>query len=180
MTTETATTEQANINRAVEKLGAVALANESYAYYADETGRWYRVTAAEMAELGEMLAEDRGDYSVWCAGSTSVEISDMDHDALDEIREAGGSPEYRCQCGRWSGERCHGTTNDIDQLVHVRFVREADKGSAMASGTLTLGAYATSIYVLADCAEMMRYRWEDGEQTTEQDPFVRVVGPAYK
>lgn len=65
----------------IDKLSAVELVEEirdcEYAYYADETGKWYLVTAEEVEDLGErLLSGERDAYSLWCADTDSRETSD--------------------------------------------------------------------------------------------------------
>lgn len=165
------------IAAAIERLGAVTLADGDYAYYAEESREWWTVTDDDVAELGAMLLAGESDaYSIWCAEGYGDLVNDTDHDAVEEIKKAGGNINFRCQCGAWSGERCLGEETDRSELVRVRFVPDWQKGSAKASGTYTRGAYATEIAVSEECAEQMRYlRDEDGDLTTEEDPFVEVL-----
>lgn len=107
------------------------------------------------------------------------QISDQDHDRLDQARADCIDIAYRCQCGRATGVRCE-WTGPREELVHVRWVPASDRGSAAASGTYTGGAYAQSLHVTAECAEMLRYIYKDGEPTDREDPYVRIVGPAYE
>lgn len=171
------------IGAGITRLGAVDLGDEQYAYYADETRAWYLVSADDVRDLGaRLLAGEQDAYSLWCAATIATEVRDTDHDRLDQIVEALGDDSrvrYRCQCGTAMGERC-AWTGRRDELVHVRWVPASDRGSAQASGTYASGAYATSLYVYRDCAELLRYEWADGEQTDREDPFVRVIGAAYE
>jgi hypothetical protein len=73
MTTTTAKTE-----RAAKHIDATDLGDGTWAYYADETSRWYVCPAAELAELCDYLDSDDEQissdaYSHWCAGHTDVE-----------------------------------------------------------------------------------------------------------
>ncbi len=158
------------------------LADGNYAYYADETSAWYLVTASDVRELGEAMMrgdEDEDAYSVWCTGY-GEEVGDTDHDRLDQIAdETTLEVVYRCQCGEALGQRCE-WTGDRKELIHVRWVPDSDRGSAQASGTYDMGAYAQSLYVTAGCAEVLRYEYADGEPTDREDPYVRVCGPAYE
>lgn len=163
------------IKAAAARLKAVRLADGRYAYRADETHSWWLVTADDLADLGS-----DEDYSEWCSSSDGEEVSDLDHDTLDAICEAGGDAEhdYRCQCGPAMGERC-AWTGDREELLEVRWVPDSDRGSARASGTYARGAYAETLYVTEQCADDISYVWEDGAKTEELDPYVHVVGPAY-
>jgi hypothetical protein len=83
-TTKTRQTSAADLARGIDRLDA-STAGRGYVYYADETASWYRVTAAEVRMLGELLraAEESADdphygttsegqvYSEWCAATPS-------------------------------------------------------------------------------------------------------------
>lgn len=170
------------IKTAANRLSATQIGSYTWAYRADETGQWYAVDGDTMADLGQRILDGQVDaYSLWCAERAPVLlISGTDHDALDTLCDAGGNAErdYRCQCGTATGVRCEWVGNR-SELVHVRWVPESDRGSAKASGTYDMGAYAVSLYVSPDCAEMLTHEFVDGEQTDDLDPYVRVVGPAY-
>lgn len=74
-----AKTTEEHISEAAEMLGAVKLGGGEYAYLAPETARWYVVSEADLADLGELLASDEPDvYSQWCAWTDSVEMSAAD------------------------------------------------------------------------------------------------------
>lgn len=67
------------IQKAAKHLNATELADGRWAHYADETSRWYVVTAAELEELVDYLDHEdeqiRGDaYSHWCAGTAAKEM----------------------------------------------------------------------------------------------------------
>lgn len=162
----------------LERLHAVDLGDGEYAYYASETACWYLTDESDVRLLGEaLLAGDDEAYSTWCATWGGSEVDDTDHVALDRIADATDQPvAYRCQCGTALGERCT-WVGDRGELCHVKWVPESDRGSARASGTY--GAYATSLQVTRECAEVLRYEWEGGEPTEREDEYVRVVGPAY-
>lgn len=71
--------EQADLERAAERVDATELPDGRWAYYADETSRWYVVTAAELAKLCDYLDHDHEDiardaYSHWCAGISADEM----------------------------------------------------------------------------------------------------------
>lgn len=175
-------TEAERIARAVARLSAVRLADGDYAYYADETDRWYIVDPAEIESLCDYMddpALDGDGYSHWCADTASVEVEDTDHEALDRIAEVTDTTiHYRCQCGAATGQRCEWVGRRWD-LVNVRWVPESERGSADASGSGTYGAYAISLHVSSDCAEEMRYELDDdGAPTDREDPYFRLVGPA--
>lgn len=176
----TQTTTNPTRRAGLDRLDAVALPEGDYAYYAEEVSGWYLVSESEISELGESLLAGEDDaYSLWCASSGEA-VSDLEHDQLDRIANATDADvTYRCQCGTATGVRCD-WTGPREELVHIRHVYDSDRGSAQASGTYTSGAYAHSLYVTSECAEMLRYEWEDGEPTDREDPFVRVVGPAYE
>lgn len=170
------------VARAVEMIGALRLEDGDYAYRADETGEWYRLTELDLEDLEERIAAgERDAYSLWCASPYLEEIEDTDHDTLDAICNAGGAAEhdYRCQCGTATGERCR-SVGPRRRLLHVRWVPESLRGSAKASGTYTRGGAARDLYLHPECAEMLAHEWVDGEQTEDLDPFVFVVGPAYE
>lgn len=65
------------LSRAAKHIDAVEIAAGLYAYYADETSRWYVVTADELEDLCDYLDDEdpqiSGDaYSHWCAGTECV------------------------------------------------------------------------------------------------------------
>lgn len=171
----------AAVAAAVAHLGAVSV-RDGYVYRAEESGSWWLVDEADMAEAGAAILGGAGDwYSLWCASSTAEEVSGLDHDTLDAICDAGGDAErdYSCQCGSATGTRCS-WSGHREQLVTVRWVPESDRGSAKASGTYTHGGYALKLYVSPECADMLAHIYdEEGEQTEEEDPFVRIVGATY-
>lgn len=166
----------------IKHLNAVELRDGDFAYHAEETDEWYRVTATDVEELGAALRDKEPNaYSFWCAGC-GERVDDTDHDALDEIAEAGGDPAYRCQCGPATGQRCDWRRKSEDaqaELVQIRWVPESDRGNAEASNTFTYGAYAQTLYVSPECAEALRYNLDEEGERAGEDPFVRVVGPAY-
>jgi len=172
--------EAGHLAAGVDYLDAIQVDGD-YAYLAAETRRWWVCTAEEVVDLGERLAADpdRG-YSEWCSGWSGEEVDGLAHDILDAICAAGGAAErdYTCQCGQALGERC-AWSGHREELVLVRWVPDSDVGSAQASGTGTYGAYARRLYVAPECAEVLRYVYVDGERTEVEDPYVRVVGPAY-
>ena len=52
---------------AIDYLGAIRLSSGSYAYLADEVGKWYVVTPGELDKLVVALQQDpRDGYSLWC------------------------------------------------------------------------------------------------------------------
>ncbi len=188
MATETVTTKQGGewtgereqaLTAGIARLAAVRLADGDYAFRL--AFAWLRVSEDEVLELGaSILLAEPDPMAYW--HQTGRVISDLDHDGLDAVQNAGlaeGSVEFRCQCGDWSGERCT-STGPRHRLIEVRFVPEHQHGPARASGTFASGAYASTVYVDPKCAEKMRHRREDGEQTDQEDEFVRVVGPAYE
>lgn len=65
--------------RAAKHIDATDIGDGKWAHYADETSRWYVVTAAELEELCDYLEHEsltiRADaYSHWCAGTNSEEM----------------------------------------------------------------------------------------------------------
>ncbi len=71
--------DEDDVERAAQHIGATELSDGRWAHYADETSRWYIVTASELAELCEYLDSDdkavSGDaYSHWCAGTSAEEM----------------------------------------------------------------------------------------------------------
>jgi hypothetical protein len=76
-----------------------------------------------------------------------------------------------CECGEWSGVPC-AWMGPNSELVRVRWVPHWQRDSAKAAGSNR--GFWVPLSVHPDCAERMRYEWEDGEQTDRQDPFVRV------
>ena len=166
----------------INSLDAVKIGDHQYAYYAQETGAWYLVDEFDIQNLGAALRAGKPDaYSIWCAGTPATRVDDLEHDILDRIADAAPDRgvSFRCQCSRATGQRCE-WTGEREDLILVRWVPDADRGSAEASGTFTRGAYARSLYVSPGCAEMLRYEYEDGERTDREDPYVRIVGPAYE
>lgn len=161
-----------NVKIAVERLGAVRLADGGYAYRAAETGHWYIVSGADLEALGERLAADDPD---------AAEVDGQDHNTLDAICAAGGAADhdYTCQCGKAMGERCM-WRGHRRELHLVRWVPESDRGSAQACGGYTYSGYARTLYVSAECARTLAHMYEDGEQTEALDPYVRDCGPAYE
>lgn len=156
-----------SLRAGIDRLHAVQLSDGRYAYLAPETDSWYRITERDICALGDDLRSGEDDaYSLWCT-VCGEEIGDTEHDQLDMIADATDTPvAYRCQCGTATGDRCE-WTGDREDLVHVRWVPDSDRGSAQASGSYR--AYAISLYVTAECAERL-----------EDEPFVRVIGPAYE
>lgn len=71
--------DAAALKRAADHIDATELPDGRWAHYADETSRWYVVTADELAELAEYLDSDdeqvsRDAYSHWCAGTSGKEM----------------------------------------------------------------------------------------------------------
>ena len=76
---EPAVDHAARVARAASRIDATELADGRWAHYADETSRWYVVTADELEELCDYLDSDdeqvSGDaYSHWCAGTSAQEM----------------------------------------------------------------------------------------------------------
>lgn len=66
--------EMTSLRRAALEIGAVNL-GDGWAHRDDGTRRWYRVSEAQLEDLGVMLAAGTPDaYSRWCADSTAVEM----------------------------------------------------------------------------------------------------------
>lgn len=66
----------ADLDRAIKLLDAHRLPDGRYAYYADETGRYYVATAEQVEALCRYVAADESTaandaYSHWCAGEGS-------------------------------------------------------------------------------------------------------------
>jgi hypothetical protein len=56
-----------NKQDAIEYLGAIRISPDTYAYWADEVGRWYVITPQELDALVLALKKDpRDGYSLWC------------------------------------------------------------------------------------------------------------------
>lgn len=69
------TTTDPRLTRAADYLNAAELPDGRWAHYADETQRWYRISAEALAELADYLDRDpRDGYSLWCA---DVEAEEM-------------------------------------------------------------------------------------------------------
>ncbi len=65
--------QEQDVKRAAEYLTATPDGDE-WAYYAHETGRRYRVSEEDMADLGRRLREGQPDaYSLWCAETSATE-----------------------------------------------------------------------------------------------------------
>jgi hypothetical protein len=65
------------LQNAIDLLDATELPDGDYAYFAEETRRWYVVDSSDIADLSERL--DRGEqdvYSRWCADTESREMLD--------------------------------------------------------------------------------------------------------
>jgi hypothetical protein len=65
--------------RAADYLDAVQISDRRYAYHDDGMGRWYLVSASDLADLVDYLDSDdeavTGDaYSHWCAGTMAEEM----------------------------------------------------------------------------------------------------------
>lgn len=61
--------------RAAKHVDAMDLGDDRWAHYADETARWYVVSADDLAELCDYLDdESTGGYSRWCADTDSEEM----------------------------------------------------------------------------------------------------------
>lgn len=83
---------KSDLDRGIEHVDASEDAGGSYLYWEQGTSRWYRVTATQLTELGEMLAKGIGDaYSHWCAATVAEELpGDERIEALrDEAAVAG-------------------------------------------------------------------------------------------
>lgn len=52
-----------------ERIDATHIKGDEYAYYADETSCYYRVTRQDIIDLGEMILNgERDAYGLWCPG----------------------------------------------------------------------------------------------------------------
>jgi hypothetical protein len=102
------------LQRAASHIDATDLGDGRWAHYADETSRWYVVTADELEELCDYLDDEAEQissdaYSHWCAGSSSEEMPggwtpDIDP-TLELVRSDMGD-------GGWS---LHVHRTDIDE-----------------------------------------------------------------
>lgn len=68
-----------DVIRAAEHIGAVQISPRRWAYYADETSRYYVVSTAVLASLCSYLDDDdpsisQDAYSHWCAGEPAREM----------------------------------------------------------------------------------------------------------
>ena len=69
------------INRAADHIDATELPDGNWAHYDDAMGRYYVVTADELAELCDYLDDtdpqiSSDAYSHWCAGTSAIEMPD--------------------------------------------------------------------------------------------------------
>lgn len=68
-------TSNEHLSAAIERLSATRVSETEYAYYADETGEYVRVSEGDLTDFGRRLERDAGTeracdtYSVWCAES---------------------------------------------------------------------------------------------------------------
>lgn len=70
------TTRTDRIQTAIAHLSAIELADGDYAYLADETQSWYRVSPSDLENLGDVLAED----------------PDATYDSVSEWADMSGDP----------------------------------------------------------------------------------------
>lgn len=68
------TTARAKTIRAAAHISAKEIGPGKWAYRADETARYYRVTSAELARLCDYLDDGEPDaYSRWCSDASAHE-----------------------------------------------------------------------------------------------------------
>lgn len=61
------------ITAAIAYIAAEAEDAGTYRYYDDATQGWWRVTADQLADLGQRLVDgERDAYSAWCADTSAV------------------------------------------------------------------------------------------------------------
>lgn len=136
----------ARLARAAKHIDATDLGNEIWAHYADETGRWYVVTADELEDLCDYLDHDdeqiSGDaYSHWCADTEAKEMpAGWEPGQLDDAVIVETMPEQHRgshrAAGNWGSYPHNGAQRSImsrgdaeelcdgDEYNHI--VRDAD------------------------------------------------------
>jgi hypothetical protein len=134
--------------RAAKHVDATDLGDGLWAHYADETSRWYVVTAEELEELCDYLDDEdeqiSGDaYSHWCAGTSAKEMpAGWEPDDLADSVIVETMPEHHRAAhraaGNWGAYPHNGATRQImrreaaEELVaddsdeYTRVVRDAD------------------------------------------------------
>lgn len=148
---------EVKIAQAAEDLDAKQLSDGRYAYYADETGSWWIVSAGELVEYVDdymwsddpIIAADA--YSHWCAGASADEV-DEDSPEYEEI-----TGRVHCQSGKITGARCDAFA-PRKELVTVEWMPEHLRASHEAAGNW--GSYphngAERHLCCSVCAEAIR------------------------
>lgn len=72
-------TKTEKISEAARHIGATRLRDGAWAYYADETSRWYVVSDDDLMLLRDIMHDDdpdvsRDPYSHWCASTSAEEM----------------------------------------------------------------------------------------------------------
>jgi hypothetical protein len=82
-----------------------------------------------------------------------------------------------CACGEVTGEACT-WRGPRSETVLVEYMPEQHRSSHDAAGNA--GSYphngAIRIRVQRDCADRLAHVWDEGEMTTELDPWVSIIG----
>lgn len=78
MTNSNTTANSARLNRAIDRVSATDLGDDQWAYWADETSRYYVVDSDDLESLCDYLDSDdekiaSDAYSHWCAGTMAEE-----------------------------------------------------------------------------------------------------------
>jgi len=148
--------DESNIQRAANHVGAVELQSGEYAHYADETSTYRVVDADEMAELCDYLDSDDEQvalsaYSHWCAGTSGRE---MPRGWTPD--QTGDDVVVQCGCGKCTGVRCEWTGPRRETVV-IEYMPEQYRGSHTAAGNS--GSYpangAVRVRVERSCAESL-------------------------
>lgn len=132
--------EDPQIDRAVEALGAEEDA-ETWIYRDDATGRHYRATRAQVADLGRRLAIDPRAYSEWCSEAANNEVAtarQLIRDSDDEILIDNAGGQALVRYGDGGGLAIVGA-DDLDAWIDV------DRDGDYADGWARWCAAATNV-----------------------------------
>lgn len=127
----------ARLARAAKHIDARELGDDVWAHYADETSRWYVVTADELEELCDYLDDEdeqisKDAYSHWCAGTSAKEMpASWEPGQLDDAVIVETMPEHHRgshrAAGNWGSYPHNGAKRTITSRSEAEELCEDDE-----------------------------------------------------